>query len=100
MAIISLVAGILGLTLVPFLGSVVALIVGYMAKNEIKASNGAIGGDGLATAGLILSFIGIALGLVLCCFGVVTIGIPFCLAAFAVSLEEYNQLLPLMVSML
>ena len=38
MAVVSLVSGILGLTLLPILGSIVALIVGYIAKQEIRDS--------------------------------------------------------------
>lgn len=56
MAIISLVAGILGWTLAPWLGSVVAIITGHMARAEIRRSNGAIEGDGLAITGLVLGW--------------------------------------------
>jgi len=64
MAIVSLVAGILGWTLLPFLGSIAAIITGHMAKSEIKKSEGALGGGGLATVGLVLGYV--SLGLFLC----------------------------------
>lgn len=64
MALISLIAGILGLTFVPTLGSIVALITGYMARKEINESGGMVGGGGMATAGIVLGFIGLGLG---CC---------------------------------
>jgi hypothetical protein len=66
-AIISLIGGIAGWTVLPFLGSVVAIITGHMAKSEIKKSAGMIGGNGMATAGLILGYVSIALGLCLIC---------------------------------
>lgn len=55
-AIISLVAGILGWTLLPLLGSVGAIITGHMARGEIRKSAGAIDGDGFAIAGLVLGW--------------------------------------------
>lgn len=60
MAIVSLVSGILGWTILFGIASIVAVITGHMAKNEIKRSNGMLTGDGLATAGLILGYINIA----------------------------------------
>ncbi len=59
MAIISLVAGIVGFFMLPFIGSLVAVITGHMAKREIRESNGTLSGDGLATAGLILGYVGL-----------------------------------------
>ena len=56
LAIISLVAGILGWTLLPLLGSVGAIITGHMARGEIRRSAGTIDGDGLAIAGLVLGW--------------------------------------------
>ena len=61
MALISLIAGILGLTFIPTIGSIVALITGYMARKEINESGGMLGGSGMATGGIILGFIGLAL---------------------------------------
>jgi hypothetical protein len=42
LAIVSLVMGILGWTLLPTLGAIVAIITGHMAKNEIRKSNGGL----------------------------------------------------------
>ncbi len=70
-AIISLVSGILGWTFVPGLGAIVAIITGHMAKSEIKKSMGALGGDGMATAGLILGYSNLALGLCIVCVAVI-----------------------------
>jgi hypothetical protein len=63
LATASLIFGILGLTLLPTLGSVVALILGYMAKSEINSSAGQLEGGSLATAGLVLGYIGLGLTL-------------------------------------
>lgn len=59
LAIISLVAGIAGLTVLPFLASIAAVITGHMARRQI-AERGE-GGSGMATAGLITGYVGIAL---------------------------------------
>ncbi|MFH2102816.1 MAG: DUF4190 domain-containing protein [Chloroflexota bacterium] len=55
------------LQIVPVIGPIVAIITGHMAKSEIKKSAGTIGGDGMATAGLILGYITIVLGFCLIC---------------------------------
>ncbi len=57
LAIASLITGILGWTLVPILGSVAAIITGHLAKKEIRESQGALSGNGLSTAGLIMGYI-------------------------------------------
>ena len=64
-AIASLVLGILGLISIGPLGAVPAVICGHMAMSRIKASGGQVGGDGLALAGLILGYMGIALMIIL-----------------------------------
>ncbi len=56
LAIVSLVAGILGWTLLPFFGSIGAIITGHMARGEIRRSAGALDGDGLAITGLVLGW--------------------------------------------
>ena len=57
LAVISLVAGILGWTLLPVLGTLVAIVTGHMARAEIRRSGGALEGDGLAIGGLILGWL-------------------------------------------
>jgi|SRR5579859_506105 len=99
-AIISLVAGILGLTLFPIIGSIVAVITGHMAKGEIARSNGALGGDGLATFGLVLGYIGIGLTVLgVCIFGAV-IGLPICFGILAAltSSNTHSMLLPVLLA--
>lgn len=57
LAITSLITGILGWTIPPLLGSVAAIITGYLAKKEIRESRGTLSGEGMATAGLILGYV-------------------------------------------
>ena len=56
MAIASLVLGILWIY---WLGSILALVFGYIAKKEIRDSDEPIEGNGLATAGIVLGWVGI-----------------------------------------
>jgi len=60
-AIVSVVLGVLWFA---GIGSLLALVFGYRARREIKNSAGAQKGSGLATAGIILGWIGIAILLV------------------------------------
>jgi hypothetical protein len=64
MAIVSLVSGILGWTLLPWLGSIVAVITGHMARKEIRSNLDTKEGDGLALAGLIMGWSMIILSIV------------------------------------
>lgn len=77
LAIWSLVLGILGVVLLVVcigpLCAIPAIICGHMAYSRIKRSGGALTGEGMALAGLITGYIGIAIGVVL---------IPFMLAIF------------------
>lgn len=58
-AIASLVLGILWLW---WIGSILALILGYSAREEIRTSQSPMGGGGMATAGIVLGWIGVATG--------------------------------------
>ena len=58
LAIISLVAGILGWTLMPFLGSLVAIVTGHMARKDIR-QNPALDGDVMAVIGLVLGWVAV-----------------------------------------
>ena len=71
LALASLILGILGWTLLPFLGAIGAIVTGHMAKSEIKNSMGALGGNGMATVGLVLGYVSIAIGLCLLCVFVI-----------------------------
>ena len=56
LAIISLVSGILGWTLLPWLGSIAAIITGHMARAELRRNPDTQEGDGLAVGGLVLGW--------------------------------------------
>ncbi len=60
LAIVSLVAGLLGWTLLPMVGCIAAIITGHMARAEIRREPERLEGDGLAITGLILGWLGIA----------------------------------------
>lgn len=99
MATVSLIAGVLGLTLFPFLGSVVAVVTGVIARREIRESGGALGGEGLATAGLVLGGIGVALTIFGLCIAGVVIGVPLCIGLFAAGSGEFGWLVPMVLAM-
>lgn len=64
LAVTALIAGIAGIvlswTFVALLGSIAAVITGHMALNQIRR-NPALGGRGMAIAGLILGYVGVAI---------------------------------------
>ena len=45
------------------IGSIIGIVLGVVAKNQIKASNGTQGGDNLATIGIVLGAVGIVLNI-------------------------------------
>ena len=61
MAIVSLIAAIVGWFFCYGIGPIVAIVTGMMAKKEIAANPGKFEGAGLATAGLIIGGINLAL---------------------------------------
>jgi hypothetical protein len=99
-ALISLIAGILGLTFLPLIGSIVALITGYSARREIQESGGTLGGDGMAQAGIILGWIGVGLAVIGACITGVVLLIPICLATFFATSGEWGAVLPLLLTFL
>jgi hypothetical protein len=66
MAIASVVLGILWLF---WVGSALALVFGYVGRNQIRQTGE--GGDGLAIAGIVLGWIGI--GLLVLSFGLAAV---------------------------
>jgi len=57
-AVASLVCGIVGIACIPLVG-IVALVLGLKARNRIDASEGELGGRGMATAGIVLGILAI-----------------------------------------
>jgi hypothetical protein len=72
--VVSLVFGILSWVMLPVVGPIVAVVAGHMARAEIRRANGQIGGGGMATAGLVLGYLQIALFVLAIC-AIVAIGI-------------------------
>jgi hypothetical protein len=64
LAVISLVLGLLG-WMACGLGSVAAIVCGFVAREQIKRSQGRERGTGLATAAIVLGFVALALLLLL-----------------------------------
>lgn len=59
LAVVSLIMGIVGWTVFPFLGSLIAIVTGHMARAEIRRQPQALEGDGLAVAGLVLGWVAV-----------------------------------------
>ena len=73
-ALVSLIFGILSWVMLPLVGPIVAVVAGHMARAQIRASNGQLGGNGMAIAGLILGYLQIALLLLAIC-AIIAIGV-------------------------
>jgi hypothetical protein len=67
LAVVSMVFGILTWCLLPFVGAIVAIICGHMARSEIRRAgpDTRIEGDGMAIAGLVLGYVQMLFWLVL-----------------------------------
>lgn len=71
LAIVSLIAGIAGFFFIPVLGSVLALITGYMARRDTRAVPPLASGDGMATAGIVMGWIQVGLTVLGICIGII-----------------------------
>lgn len=94
MAVVSLVASLCGIFIVPLVGSVVGIIFGHIAKSQLK-TNGE-NGDGMATAGLVLGYIFAGLYALGCCgYGIFVAGMfGIAGAASSSSSSDYTFILP------
>ncbi len=93
-AIASLVLSILGLVgILPILGSLLGILLGHLARGEIARHPEATTGEGLAQAGVILGWVGLALNLlgIICALAVLgsMIGLGICTTA----MQESSRLL-------
>lgn len=68
----AIAAMVLGIVWLYGIGSILALIFGYKARKEIDASGGTQSGRGMATAGIVLGWIGVA-GILLLIFGALAV---------------------------
>jgi hypothetical protein len=62
LAIVSLVASLVGILLLPFIGSIVGIITGHMSLSQIKRTGEQ--GRGLGLAGTIVGWVGLALAII------------------------------------
>lgn len=85
MAIASLVLGILSITTCNVVTGIPAIICGHVSRSKIEASRGALGGGGLAIAGLVMGYISIAL-LALGLMWIAVMG-----AAFGLSIPAFQK---------
>ncbi len=72
-AVIAFILGIAGLLFCPGVLSIPALVLGKISRDEIRRSQGALGGSSYATAGIILGIIGIVI--VVLAVAVIAIGV-------------------------
>jgi hypothetical protein len=93
-ALISLIAGILGLTVIPILGSIIAVLTGAIATKEIKESGGALSGEGIARIGTILGWVGIGMAVLGACMAGVIFAFSLCLITTSVG-QGWGSLLAL-----
>jgi hypothetical protein len=96
-AVISLIASILGIIgFLPIIGSLIGVIAGNSAKSDIRNRPGQVTGDGLAQAGVVIGWIGLALwGLGICAFMVLG-GIPLVLGLCAALSSGQTSMLPVL----
>ncbi len=64
-AIASLVCSAAGLMVCFFVGQIAGIVLGHIARSEIEQSQGQLTGEGLATAGIIIGWVGIAIDLLI-----------------------------------
>ncbi len=61
LALASLATGISAYFIFPIAGAIAAIVTGFLAQNEIRASNGRLAGAAFATAGLVLGWVQIGI---------------------------------------
>ena len=64
MAVASFVLGLLSWMILPVVGAIGAVVCGHIARRDIRAARGALGGDGLAVTGLVLGYAHLVFALV------------------------------------
>jgi Domain of unknown function (DUF4190) len=68
---LSIAALVLGIVWVWWLGSILALVFGYIAKSQIDRSSGTQSGRGMAIAGIVLGWVGVGTLVLLIALGVI-----------------------------
>ncbi|MDQ6908651.1 MAG: DUF4190 domain-containing protein, partial [Chloroflexota bacterium] len=82
-AIASLICSIASWFLLPFIGGVLAVIFGHIARQEIRRSQGRKRGNGLLLAGLVIGYIHIAIAIV--------VGVVFLWLVIAFASDGYRS---------
>jgi len=88
LAIVSLVSGIASWFVLPLIGAIIAVITGHMAKKEIRASEGRLGGVEMANAGLVLGYVHLALSVIMACC---VVAVSLAIFALAISSAEWSS---------
>jgi len=84
LAVVSLISSLVGIFILPFIGSVVGIITGHMSLSQIKRT--AEGGRGFGLAGTIVGWVGLALAII------GTIVLIAWASYFFSNLEEYRSM--------
>lgn len=63
LAVVSLIGGLAGWSVLPLIGSLVAIVTGHLARGEIRRQPERYDGDGLAIAGLVLGYLALGLAI-------------------------------------
>jgi hypothetical protein len=71
----SLISGVVAYVFAPFIGAIVAIVLGHLGLSEIKKSAGRLKGEGLAIAGLVLGYVQV-------------VGLPFILIIAAIAIPN------------
>lgn len=67
LALVSLISGILGIMFIPLIGGIVAIVTGTMARKETRSFPATHSGDGMATAGIVMGWLGVLVWVIICC---------------------------------
>ena len=93
-AFLSFVAGIMGLTILPILGSVLAIILGNRARQELDQNWGTLDGERFAQVGIILGWIGIGFSLLSVCLAGIIIFGALLILTMSVGFDKLGLLSP------
>jgi len=79
LAIVSMVFGILAWVMLPFVGALIAVICGHLARGEIRRApiDQRMEGDGMAIAGLVLGYVQLTLSVLLTVFVIAMLAFGF-----------------------
>jgi len=96
-AIICLISGILGLTILPGIGSVLALLMGSKARKEIDLNWGKLRGESIVKIGILLGWIGLGVVFLSLCAAGVVIMIAVLILLISLNSDALSLLIPLLI---